>query len=351
MSDDEVANKIKAQLDSDRPLAICLMGPTASGKTDLAVALAAQLPCEIISVDSALIYRDMNIGTAKPDAETLRQAPHALVDILDPSESYSAARFRDDALAEMAAIKARGNTPLLVGGTMMYFKALLYGIADLPAADVAVRTLIEKDAKQHGWAHVHAQLALVDAVSADRIKPTDSQRIQRALEVYRVSGKNLTAWQAEQTDVGDQRASTPVFAADLAFTPLLLALAPADRAVLHRRIAQRFQAMMKQGFIEEVKALHQRGDLHTDLPAIRAVGYRQVWDYLQGELEYEAMLERGIITTRQLAKRQLTWLRSWSGINWLYTDEQNSRLQNEQQGLRDKSPVDGALYFLQEFLS
>lgn len=287
------------------PPAIFLMGPTASGKTALALKLVEQLPCEIISVDSALIYRGMDIGTAKPDAAMQAQAPHRLIDFLDPAEPYSAARFRDDALREMADITAAGKVPLLVGGTMMYFRFLRDGAADLPQADEPVREKLLQQAQQHGWPWMHERLAEVDPVAAERLKPMDSQRIQRALEVYEVSGKTLTEhWQEQQTE-------------PLPYRVVNLAVCPPDRKVLHDRIARRFRQMLAQGFLEEARALYLRGDLHPALPAVRAVGYRQVWDYLEGLTDYDTFVEKGIAATRQLAKRQITWLRSWEDLHWL----------------------------------
>tara|TARA_R110002167_G_scaffold6671_5_gene31385 strand:- start:6964 stop:7917 length:954 start_codon:yes stop_codon:yes gene_type:complete len=278
---------------------ICLMGATATGKTDLAVKLAEQLPCDLISVDSALIYRGMDLGTAKPDAELLARAPHRLIDIRDPAESYSAAEFRRDALAEISAIHQNGRIPLLVGGTMLYFKALLEGLAELPKADPEVRQRLLDQAGAEGWDALHRRLEQVDPVSAQRIHPNDPQRLQRALEVYELTGQTLTdLWQQQQGAV-------------LPFTPLQLNLQVSDRALLHRRIEQRFQAMLEAGFEQEVRALYQRGDLNPEMPSIRCVGYRQMWAYIEGESSHEAMVERGIITTRQLAKRQMTWLRSW----------------------------------------
>ncbi|MDP2505959.1 tRNA (adenosine(37)-N6)-dimethylallyltransferase MiaA [Oceanobacter sp. 3_MG-2023] len=284
------------------------MGPTASGKTALALELVKRYPCDIISVDSALVYRDMDIGTAKPDAAMLAQAPHRLINLCDPAEPYSAARFREDALREMADISAQGRIPLLVGGTMMYFKFLRDGAADLPRADDVVRSQLLAEAQAHGWPWMHAQLAGVDPESAARLQPMDQQRIQRALEVYRVSGKTLTQyWQEQQTE-------------PLPYRVVNLAVCPNDRAQLHQRIAYRFEQMLREGFVEEVRHLYQRGDLHTGLPSVRAVGYRQVWDYLEGLCDYDSMMERGIIATRQLAKRQITWLRGWPDLHWLETD-------------------------------
>ncbi|MGV6397424.1 tRNA (adenosine(37)-N6)-dimethylallyltransferase MiaA [Pseudomonas caspiana] len=297
------------------PPAIFLMGPTASGKTDLAMELCKVLPCELISVDSALVYRGMDIGTAKPTKEQLTEFPHRLVDILDPAQSYSAADFRAGALAAMAEITARGKIPLLVGGTMLYFKALLDGLADMPAADAGIRAELEAQAAAHGWQALHDQLAVVDPVSAARIHPNDPQRLIRALEVYRVSGLSMTAHREQQTAQTTDAAASG--RPQLPYTVANLAIAPADRKVLHDRIATRFSNMLDQGFLDEVLALRSRGDLHPGLPSIRAVGYRQVWDHLDDKLTYAEMQERGIIATRQLAKRQFTWLRSWEDLNWL----------------------------------
>lgn len=275
------------------------MGPTASGKTDLAIALSQVLPVELISVDSALIYKGMDIGTAKPSAAELAQAPHRLIDILDPSESYSAANFRSDALKAMAEITAQGKIPLLVGGTMLYFKALLDGLSPLPEADPAVRSRIEREAEQIGWAGLHQKLTEIDPVSAKRINPNDSQRIGRALEVFYLSGKTMTELTASQGEA-------------LPYEVLQFAVMPEDRSVLHQRIEQRFEKMMAQGFEQEVKRLFQREDLHENLPAIRCVGYRQMWEYLQGDIGLDEAIFKGICATRQLAKRQITWLRGWS---------------------------------------
>ncbi|QQQ51153.1 tRNA (adenosine(37)-N6)-dimethylallyltransferase MiaA [Pseudomonas syringae] len=297
------------------PPAIFLMGPTAAGKTDLAIELTKVLPCELISVDSALVYRGMDIGTAKPSKAQLAEHPHRLIDILDPTQSYSAADFRSDALAAMAEITARGNIPLLVGGTMLYFKALLDGLADMPAADAQVRAQLEADAQAFGWQALHDQLAVVDPVSAARIHPNDPQRLIRALEVYRVSGMSMTAHREQQTAQSTEAAASG--RQQLPYTVANLAIAPADRKVLHQRIALRFEQMLDQGFLDEVLALRSRGDLHSGLPSIRAVGYRQVWDHLDGKLTRDEMQERGIIATRQLAKRQFTWLRSWEDLHWL----------------------------------
>ena len=279
--------------------AVCLMGPTASGKTDLAVALVETLPMDIISVDSVMVYRGMDIGSAKPDAGTLARAPHRLIDICDPAEPYSAARFRDDALREMADITAQGRIPLLVGGTMLYFRALLNGLSTLPSADADIRTRLEAEAEADGWASLHRRLAEVDPEAAARIHPNDPQRLQRALEVYELTGTPLS--ELQQSQQADQ---------PLPYRIIKLAVAPADRTILHERIAQRYELMLQNGLVDEVESLRQRGDLHQDMPALRAVGYRQVWEYLSGSLNYTEMVERGIIATRQLAKRQFTWLRS-----------------------------------------
>ena len=274
------------------------MGPTASGKTDLAIFLTEHFPVDIISVDSAMVYRGLNIGSAKPSDEELAKAPHRLIDVVDPLEVYSAARFRNDALREMAEITAVGRIPLLVGGTMLYFRALLQGLSELPAADEAVREKLEQQASEIGWEKMHQRLTEVDPEAGARIHPNDPQRIGRALEVYEVTGKAMSQLQKEQK------------AEPLPYEVLKLALMPSDRAVLHQRIEKRFMQMLEQGFIDEVKTLQERGDLHEDLPAIRAVGYRQVWDYLLDRIDYTEMEERGVIATRQLAKRQFTWLRS-----------------------------------------
>ena len=281
------------------------MGPTASGKTALAVELVQRFPMEIISVDSALIYKGMDIGSAKPDAETLAKAPHRLIDFLDPSESYSAADFREDALKAMAEITAQGKIPLLVGGTMLYFKVLKEGIAKLPAADETIRAQLLIEAQEKGWPALHRELEQVDPESAARLNPNDAQRLQRALEVYRATGRSLTQWHKQQ--------KTETFPYEV----VNIAVSPTDRAVLHDRIAQRFHEMLTQGFYDEVKALYNRGDLNPNLPSMRAVGYRQMWDCLDGKISYAEMEERGIIATRQLAKRQITWLRSWKDLHWL----------------------------------
>lgn len=297
------------------PAIICLMGPTAAGKTDLAMHLADHLPCELVSVDSALVYRGMDIGTAKPDAETLARYPHHLVDILDPAEAYSAARFRADAQGLIADILARGRIPLLVGGTMLYYKALAGGLAHMPAADPQVRQRIEGMALEQGWEAVHAELGKVDPDAARRIHPNDPQRIQRAYEVFLLSGVPLSEWHRRQALENAQSSATA--GANMAYTTHYVAVAPRERHILHERIAQRFVQMLELGFIAEVEALHARGDLDVSMPSVRAVGYRQAWDYLEGRLSREEMIERGVIATRQLAKRQFTWLRGWhEDIEW-----------------------------------
>lgn len=282
--------------------AVLLMGPTASGKTDFAVELVERLPLEIISVDSALVYRGMDIGTAKPDEATLRRAPHRLINVADPEEVWSAGRFRDDALHEMAAIRERSHVPLLVGGTMMYFRALLEGMGSMPPADADIRAALEREAEACGLAALHAELSRVDPEAAARIHPNDPQRIQRALEVWRLTGRPISAWQASGEPLPD--------------TVLRLVVAPVDRSVLHERIARRFRAMIEAGFIDEVEKLRARPGMQSDLPSMRAVGYRQVWQYLEGRIGYDEMIERGIVATRQLARRQLTWLRSMEGVEW-----------------------------------
>jgi tRNA dimethylallyltransferase len=284
--------------------AIALAGPTASGKTAGALALAAVLAprmrVEIISVDSALVYRGMDIGTAKPTANELAAVPHHLIDIRDPLQAYSAAEFVQDATRLIADIRARGALPLLVGGTMLYFKALFDGIDDMPAADPAVRERLEAQAAEQGWPALHAELARVDPATAARLAPADSQRIQRALEVWHVSGKPLSSFHAAKDRAPSAAAASTA----------LFSLEPDDRAWLHARIAQRFDAMLQAGFLDEVKALRARGDLHPDLPSMRCVGYRQAWESLDGSFSMDSLRERGIAATRQLAKRQITWLRS-----------------------------------------
>jgi len=290
---------------ADTARAILLMGPTAAGKTALALELARALPAEIISVDSALVYRGMDIGTAKPSVAVRERVPHHLIDILDPAESYSAGRFRRDALAAMDEVRARGRTPILAGGTMLYFRALQRGLASLPEADAAVRAAIDTAAAERGWPALHAELAAVDPVVAARINPNDSQRIQRALEVFRLTGRPLSELQADA-------ARAP---AGWAF--IKLGLAPASRPELHAAIGRRFEAMMAAGFLAEVERLHARGDLHAALPSLRAVGYRQLWAYLEGACTLDEALRDAVTATRRLAKRQMTWLRAESGVRWL----------------------------------
>ncbi|WP_458525530.1 tRNA (adenosine(37)-N6)-dimethylallyltransferase MiaA [Onishia taeanensis] len=289
----------------DRPLAILLMGPTAAGKTNLAMALHERLGCELISVDSAMVYRGMDIGTAKPSAEELARAPHRLIDIRDPADPYSAEDFRQDALREMASISEAGGVPLLVGGTMMYYKHLTEGVANLPSSDPEVRAGIEALAAEGGLAAVHEALGEVDPESAARIHANDPQRLMRALEVQRISGRSMTALWREQ-----QRETFP-------YRLLSMAVSPGDRAVLHERIARRFDAMLAGDFLDEVAGLRERPDLHPGLPSMKSVGYRQAWEHLDGCYGREEFRERGVIATRQLAKRQLTWLRRWPDLHWI----------------------------------
>lgn len=296
---------MSARNTDSRPPVLCLMGPTASGKTALAVELVRRLPLEVISVDSALVYREMDIGTAKPDLETRRVVPHRLVDILDPAETYSAGRFQNDARREIGEIEMAGRIPLLVGGTMLYFRALERGLTELPPADPAVRARLTAELAERGSEALHARLTRLDPVAAERIHPRDPQRIRRALEVCEIAGRSLTELHALSRNES------------LPFRMVKLIVAPADRQVLHARIEQRFRAMVGQGFIAEVERLRARGDLDLDKPSMRAVGYRQVWRYLDGGLDHAGMIEKGIAATRQLAKRQLTWLRAESAANWL----------------------------------
>lgn len=285
-------------------IVICLMGPTAAGKTDVAVELVQRFACDIISVDSAMVYRGMDIGTAKPDASVLAVAPHRLIDIREPIDPYSAANFCHDALIEINNIIAAGRVPLLVGGTMLYFRALQQGLSALPSANAELRQQISEQALQMGWPALHEKLLQLDPASAVRIHPNDSQRIQRALEIIALTGKSLTELYAQQQ------------ANNQSFKFINIAIAPEDRLILHKKIAQRFVKMLEQGLIEEVKVLQSRYNLLPELPAMRSVGYRQVWDYLSGLINFEEMQERGIIATRQLAKRQLTWLRQWQDVTW-----------------------------------
>ncbi|GAB3215869.1 tRNA (adenosine(37)-N6)-dimethylallyltransferase MiaA [Pseudaeromonas pectinilytica] len=293
-----------------KPLAIFLMGPTASGKSALAMELVRRLPCDIISVDSALVYRGMDIGTAKPTPAELAVAPHRLIDVRDPLQSYSAADFCQDALQEMTAITAQGRIPLLVGGTMLYYKALLEGLSPLPEADPHIRAVIEAQAAESGWGALHAELCRIDPVAGARIHPNDPQRLSRALEVFRITGKTLTELTQQQGP-------------GLPYQTLQYGIAPQERVLLRQRIAERFDAMLALGFETEVRNLMARGDLHPELPSMRCVGYRQMWEYLSGVLDYAEMRYRGIVATNQLAKRQMTWLRGWSHpLIWLETGSQ-----------------------------
>ena len=316
------------------PPAIFLMGPTASGKTNVAVELAQRLPVELISVDSALVYRDMDIGTAKPDAATLARAPHHLIDIITPTEAYSAAAFRHDALRLMHDITARKKIPLLVGGTMLYFKALREGLSDLPQADPGIRAALDAEIAQHGIEHLHKQLSAVDAETAARLKPTDTQRIQRAMEIYRITGQPMSALlrsvPSPASGRGLGRGASPDETSSSLHHPLprplshecergenplpyritSIALIPSDRAQLHARIATRFKAMLEQGLLDELRMLREKYPLHANMTSMRCVGYRQAWQFMEGEINEAQLLETGIIATRQLAKRQLTWLRS-----------------------------------------
>jgi tRNA dimethylallyltransferase len=301
-----------------KPMAITVMGPTASGKTALAIELRKHLPVELINVDSAQVYRYLNIGSAKPDAETLAQAPHRLLDIRDPSEIYSAAEFLADARREMAEISATGRIPLLVGGSMMYFKVLLEGLSQLPEADQSIRDDLEQRAAKEGWPSLYAELQLVDPQTASRLHPNHSQRIQRALEVYQVTGEPMSALQAESVGGLAQQ-----------YDFRQIALIPQNRSLLHQRLEQRFEAMMALGFAEEVKGLYERGDLHINLPAIRSVGYRQLWDYYAGDCSLQDAVEKAVIATRQLAKRQLTWLRNWPQAIEIKADNQDEFLSTE----------------------
>lgn len=285
-----------------KPNVVCLMGPTASGKTGLAVEMASEYGYEIVSVDSALVYRGMDVGTAKPDVQTLAKAPHRLIDIIDPVESYSAADFLKDVAIEIEDIVANGKTPLLVGGTMMYFNALQKGLAEMPSADAELRAELDAHIARHGLVSLHEELQRVDPESAARINPNDPQRLQRAIEVYRLTGKTMTQFWAEQ----EERVSP--------YHLINMAVMPEDRSTLHKRIEQRFDIMMEEGFLEEVERLYLRGDLTIEMPSIRCVGYRQLWQYLAGEDSLDDAIYKGVVATRQLAKRQLTWLRGWDEL-------------------------------------
>ena len=297
--------------DTKQPPVICLMGPTASGKTALAMALYDTLPCDIISVDSALVFKGMDIGTAKPTAKELAAYPHQLIDIRDPSESYSAADFCQDALKAIAKSREKGRIPVLVGGTMMYFKSLIDGISPLPEADQNIRQAIANEAEEKGWQYMHQQLKGFDPVSADRIHQNDPQRLARAIEVYRKTGNTLT----QLTEIKGDKVSGNV---------LQFAITPKERSDLHARIELRFNQMIEQNFEQEVIALKKRGDLHLNLPSMRCVGYRQMWQHLAGDYDHAEMIFKGVCATRQLAKRQLTWLRSWQNLHWLPMEDENN---------------------------
>ena len=296
---------------SELPLALFLMGPTASGKTALALKIAEHFPVEIISVDSALVYREMDIGTSKPDKQTLDKYPHHLIDICDPAEIYSAAQFRNNALAVMEGIVERGKIPLLAGGTMLYFRALSQGLSDLPAADFDVRAKLDQFLAEKGSHALHERLKKIDSEAAEKIHPNDPQRLQRALEVFEISGVPISEWwKKEKTQT-------------LPFDLIKFALSTQDRSTLHQRIENRFVQMLGAGLVEEVQKLRARNDLDLDKPSMRAVGYRQVWQYLDGELSYDEMIYKGVVATRQLAKRQLTWLRSEDELQWIYSNQKN----------------------------
>lgn len=303
-----------AGADTELPV-LFLMGPTATGKTHIAVSLSKILPVDIISVDSAMVYKGMDIGTAKPSPEIRATAPHRLIDICDPAEAYSAARFCSDARKEIDSIRTSGRIPLLVGGTGLYFRSLEYGLSEMPAADPETRQKLEKEAQELGWEKMHARLAEVDPAAAQRIHPNDPQRIQRALEVYELTGTALT-------DHYPGRESSA-----LPFRIIKLISCPADRSILHERIRQRFYEMLDRGLVIEVEGLYQRGDLHSGLPSMRMVGYRQVWKYLAGQLDYKQMIDHAIVATRQLAKRQLTWLRRETNSRW-FDSQQPDQVDN-----------------------
>ena len=304
--------------DSPKPKAIFLMGPTASGKTDLAIALRRHLPVELINVDSAQVYTGMDIGTAKPDRQALDLAPHRLISFRDPAQAYSAADFAADAKREMEDIVSQGRIPLLVGGTMLYFKVLLEGLSDLPEADQGIRDAIQQRADRDGWPSVHRELQRVDAVTAESLHPNHSQRIQRALEVYQLTGRPLSELQAS-TGGGIQEH----------YDIRQFALIPNNRQLLHKRIESRFYSMLDQGFEAEVEKLYRRGDLQANLPAIRSVGYRQLWDYFEGNCDLSEAIERGIVATRQLSKRQQTWLRNWSNCEQIAVDNDSGYLSTD----------------------
>lgn len=284
---------------------VCLMGPTGSGKSDLSIKLAEMIPYEIISVDSVIIYRGMDIGTAKPSKDILKTVPHHLIDIRDPAEKYSAAEFRRDAIKLISEIQARNKMPLLVGGTMLYFNALQQGLSDMPSADEKIREKISSEAKTFGWPKLHERLSTIDPKAAKKIHVNDAQRIQRALEVYEITGKPIS--ELQNRDLLEQALPEVIN----------LALGSVDRTILHKRIETRFDEMLSHGLINEVCKLYDRGDLNSDMPSMRAVGYRQVWQYLSGEIDFETMRAKAITATRQLAKRQLTWLKSWPDLIWV----------------------------------
>ncbi|MBA2653810.1 MAG: tRNA (adenosine(37)-N6)-dimethylallyltransferase MiaA [Gammaproteobacteria bacterium] len=291
---------------------ICLMGPTASGKTDFSLRLAEEIPCEIISVDSAMVYKTMDIGTAKPTPEQRLQVKHHLIDIADPWHPYSAAKFAQDAVEAIRSIHLQGKTPILVGGTMLYFKALQQGLSPLPPADEGIRARLMEEAMAVGWAEMHQRLAKVDPLAATRINPNDPQRIQRALEVHEITNKSLSSlWETAGHS-------------DLPCDYINIAIAPHDRTMLHENIEQRFHKMMQEGFLEEVQQLYHCDNIHIDLPSIRSVGYRQAWQYLAGKITHAQLYEMGIAATRQLAKRQLTWLRHWGTMHWIDSMDNNA---------------------------
>ncbi len=301
--------------------AVFIMGPTASGKTDLAIELVKQYPFEIISVDSALVYKDMSIGTAKPSAEELAIAPHHLIDFLDPAQNYSTASFRNDALELMTDIRSRNKIPLLVGGTMLYHRSLLYGLSELPQASEAIRAELSEQAQLKGKEFMHEKLQQIDPVAAQRIHPNDPQRVQRALEIYVITGKSMTQLQQEN--------QAQALKGDI----YKIIIAPNSRDLLRQRIGQRFEQMIAQGFIEEVEKLFKRKDLDLSLPSMRAVGYRQIWEYLQGDMDKKQMIERGITITRQFAKRQMTWLRQETDAQWIATEDED-KLQQAKEYLK-----------------
>ncbi len=320
-------NQPLSQLPEQQCPVVFIMGPTASGKTDLAIKLVEQYPFEIISVDSALVYKDMDIGTAKPTAEELQRAPHRLIDFLDPAQSYSTAQFRKDALAAIAEIHQQNKIPLLVGGTMLYHRSLLYGISELPDANEAIRAQLDIQMQQMGKQYMHDRLAEIDPDSARKIHPNDPQRVQRALEVYQITGQTMS--QLQQTSQAEA----------LPFENHKIVIAPRSRELLREHIAMRFQQMIEQGFIKEVQQLYLRGDLDLSMPSMRAVGYRQIWEYLEGKMTREEMIERAITITRQFAKRQMTWLRREQDGLWLATEDND----NVHQAIEYLSPVIGKL--------